>query len=233
MDNILTIKNLSCRVKGQRILEDVNMDFPAGKISAVFGDSGSGKTTLLKILSLLIREQPEFSISGVINFISKDRKIDLLKVKNDLWEIRRKIVYLSQVPNPLNMSILKNTEFPLVLKGEKNGKLMFEKSIQALKDVNLYEEVSERLNSSATGLSGGQKQKLCIARALTLDPEILLMDEPTSSLDTKNKEIIEDLIIDLGRKYTIIVVSHDKAQIRKVAEVYYQCAEKKIERTGI
>jgi phosphate transport system ATP-binding protein len=210
------------------VLEKVNMNIETNTVTAVFGDSGSGKTTLLKILSLLFREEPQYEVIGEIVFNSFGVETDILKLKKDLWKIRRKIVYLSQVPNPLHMSILKNVEFPLILQGVKDKAVLSEKAVSALKAVNLYDEVKERLDSSALGLSGGQRQKLCIARALTLEPEILLMDEPTSSLDTTNKGLIEDLIIELGKRYTIIVVSHDKDQIRKVAEVFFECKDKNI-----
>ena len=223
MKNILEIKNLSCVIENDQILNDVNIFIQKNKVSAVFGDSGTGKTTLLKILSLLFREEPTYKVSGRIFLNSSENRFDILKVKNDLWKVRRKVIYLSQTPNPLHMSILKNVAFPLHLQGEKDKELINDKVIQALKDVNLYSEIKHRLDSSALDLSGGQKQKLCIARALTLNPDVILMDEPTSSLDTSNKEIIEELIIKLGKKYSIVVVSHDKEQISRIAEEYFEC----------
>jgi len=227
-ENILTIKNLNYSIENLSILENINIKIPYKKVSAIFGDSGSGKTTILKILSLLFREENNYKISGEIFFTQQTENNDLLKLKTDLWQIRKKIVYLSQVPNPLNLSIYKNVAFPLILQGIKDKHLIESKVLAALKDVNLYDEVKERLNSSALDLSGGQKQKLCIARALVLVPEIILLDEPTSSLDSKNKEIIEDLIIDLGKKYTILIVSHDKDQIKKTASTFFECREKGI-----
>jgi len=227
-ENILTIKNLNYSIENLSILENINIEIPYKKVSAIFGDSGSGKTTILKILSLLFREENNYKISGEIFFTQQTENNDLLKLKTDLWQIRKKIVYLSQVPNPLNLSIYKNVAFPLILQGIKDKELIELKVIAALKDVNLYDEVKERLSYSALDLSGGQKQKLCIARALVLVPEIILLDEPTSSLDSKNKEIIEDLIIDLGKKYTILIVSHDKDQIKKTASTFFECREKGI-----
>lgn len=229
-ENILTIINLNYSIENLSILENINIEIPYKKVSAIFGDSGSGKTTILKILSLLFREENNYKISGEIFFTQQTTNNDILKLKTDLWQIRKKIVYLSQVPNPLNLSIYKNVAFPLILQGIKDKNLIESKVLAALKDVNLYDEVKERLNASAIDLSGGQKQKLCIARALVLVPEIILLDEPTSSLDSKNKEIIEDLIIELGKKYTILIVSHDKDQIKKTADAFFECREKGIVR---
>lgn len=230
-NTILRISDLSCRINGMQVLDNVDMRIEAGKVTALFGDSGTGKTTFLKILSLLYREDTAYEVSGKILFSKHEAAEDILAVKEDLWRLRRKIVYISQVPNPLHMSILKNVEFPLILQGVKDKAVLSEKAESSLRSVNLYEEVKERLNSSATGLSGGQKQKLCIARALTLDPEVILLDEPTSSLDTTNKLLIEELIKDLGSKYTIIFVSHDREQIRRIADCCFECADGRIVRS--
>ncbi|MDA3884774.1 MAG: phosphate ABC transporter ATP-binding protein [Candidatus Delongbacteria bacterium] len=230
MKNILEIKDLRCKIENDIILENVNLSIPEMRVSAVFGDSGSGKTTFLRILSLLFREEAAYQVEGEMILNSAQGSIDILQQKKDLWKIRRRIVYLSQTPNPLNMSIYKNTAFPLLLQGEKDKDKIHDKVINSLKEVNLYKEIEHRLNSSAFDLSGGQKQKLCIARALTLQPDVILMDEPTSSLDTSNKKIIEDLIIKLGRNHSIIVVSHDKEQIKKVADEYFECKDRKIEK---
>jgi len=227
-DIILDVKNLNFNIDNFNILKDVNLTIQEKRVTAIFGDSGSGKTTLLKILSLLFREETGYSISGKILFGKEKAATDILQLKNDLWQIRRKIVYLAQIPNPLNLSIYKNTAFPLALQGIKNPQEIKEKTVAALEDVNLWTEVKDRLHKSAMELSGGQKQKLCIARALVLNPEIILMDEPTSSLDTGNKNIIEDLIIELGKRYTIVIVSHDKEQIRKTSELFFECRDKTI-----
>lgn len=225
---ILNIQNLNYKIADFNILQNVNLTIPAQKVTAIFGDSGSGKTTFLKILSLLFREESNYTLSGKIIFGKAESAIDILQLKKELWQIRRKIIYLAQVPNPLNLSIYKNAAFPLVLQGIKDKHEIESRVIAALKDVNLWTEVKDRLHKSAMELSGGQKQKLCIARALVLNPEVILMDEPTSSLDAGNKTIIEDLIIKLGKRYTIIVVSHDIEQIRKTAELFFECRDKTI-----
>lgn len=224
---ILRVEDLSCSINKMPVLNNVDLKIKQGEITALFGDSGTGKTTLLKILSLLFREEPAYEVKGKV-FFGNNGEEDILAVKEDLWRIRRKIVYISQVPNPLQMSIMKNVEFPLILQGAKDKVLLKDKAVSALKAVHLYDEVKDRLNSSATGLSGGQKQKLCIARALTLDPEVILLDEPTSSLDTTNKLLIEDLIKELGSNYSMIVVSHDREQIKRTADSCYECRDGKI-----
>lgn len=230
---ILRIRGLFCSINGMQVLNETDLDIEQGKITALFGDSGTGKTTFLKILSLLFREDPAYEVTGKVFFGRSGAEEDILSVKDDLWRIRRKIVYISQVPNPLQMSILKNVEFPLILQGVKDKVLLRDKAVSALKAVHLYDEVKDRLNSSANGLSGGQKQKLCIARALTLDPEIILLDEPTSSLDSTNRLLIEELIKDLGSDYTMIVVSHDRDQIRRTADNCFECSDGKISRSQI
>ena len=175
---ILNIKDLNFAYdKKTPVLKDVNLTIPGNRITAIYGDSGSGKSTFLNILSLLFREYNGYKISGEIYFNGND----ILKIKNDFWKIRRKIIYIAQTPNPLNSSIRNNMLFPLKIHGIKDKNLTEKKIVQALKDVNLYNEVKERLDSNASELSGGQKQKLCFARALVLNPDILLMDEPTSS----------------------------------------------------
>lgn len=224
---ILRIEDLCCSINKIPVLNNVDLKINQGEITALFGDSGTGKTTLLKILSLLFREDPAYEVTGKV-FFGKNGGEDILSVKDDLWKIRRRIVYISQVPNPLQMSILKNVEFPLILQGVKDKVQLKDKAVSALKAVHLYDEVKDRLNSSANGLSGGQKQKLCIARALTLDPEVILLDEPTSSLDTTNKLLIEDLIKELGSNYSMIVVSHDRDQIKRIADSCYECRDGKI-----
>ncbi|MBN1969382.1 MAG: phosphate ABC transporter ATP-binding protein [Candidatus Delongbacteria bacterium] len=226
--SILKVRNLTYSIDEFQILKNVDLEIEKGCVSAISGDSGSGKTTFLKILSLLFREQENYNIEGNIFLNNAKGETDILKIKSDFYEVRRRIVYISQVPNPLHFSIYKNVEFPMNLIGIKGKRIVEEKVVSALKDVNLYEEVKDRLHNSALELSGGQRQKLCIARSLVLSPDIILLDEPTSSLDSKNKEIIEDLIIELGKKQTILMVSHDMKQIEKVADRFFICEDKKI-----
>jgi len=217
--NIIKVIDLNFSYDNHEVFHNANIDIIKDKITAIYGDSGSGKSTLLNILSLLFREYDNYSIAGEVRY----NGINILSLKKDLWKIRRKIIYISQVPNPLNTTIYENIVFPLKIHGIKDKRIIEDKVKRALISVNLFEEVKDRLNESANDLSGGQKQKLCFARALVLEPDILLLDEPTSSLDTKSKSIIEDLILRLGKSYTIVFVSHDLDQIEKIADDVYVC----------
>ena len=135
-----------------------------------------------------------------------------------MTDLRRRVAMVFQTPNPLPMSILRNVTFPLKLAGKRTREAMREKAREALEIAYLWDEVKHRLNDDARKLSGGQQQRLCIARSLVLEPEVLLMDEPTSSLDRTAKEVIEDLLLELKRRYTVLVVSHYLEQVERVAD---------------
>jgi len=227
-DYKLQIENLCFAYDRDYILEDSDFIIPSRKISAIFGASGTGKTTLLTLFSLLFRELENYRISGKIYFNDSGNIVDILSIRHDFWEIRRKIVYIAQEPNPLDVSIFRNIAFPMKLNGITNKKIIKNTVIESLERVHLYNEVNNRLKDSALELSGGQMQRLCIARALAMKPEIILLDEPTSSLDSENKEKIEDLIIELGQSNTIIVVSHDREQIKRVSDVVFECKGRKV-----
>lgn len=220
---LLEINNLSFSYKTGRkitpVLENVSLPICKNEITAIYGASGSGKSTLLNILSLLYKELEDCDISGEVVYNGKN----ILSLKKDFWKVRRNIIYIAQTPNPFDTSIWKNMVFPLKINGIKDKVEIEEKVTQALKDVNLYDEVKDRLDHPANELSGGQKQKLCFARALVLKPDVLLMDEPTSSLDSENKVIIEDLIKQLGINNTIVFVSHDLDQIERIADRVFKC----------
>lgn len=225
---ILDIRSVTFLHDRHPVLENVTCSFPDKQVNAIYGSSGSGKTTLLMLLSLLFREFYNYSIRGEIIFHTNGNSINILKVKKNYWKIRREIAYIAQEPDPLNMSIYKNLAFPLKLAGISGKKIMQERIETALHRVHLYDEVKDRLDDSAVNLSGGQKQRLCIARALIMQPRVLLLDEPTSSLDQENKEIIESLLIELSRETAVIMVSHDLNQIENVAHNIFYCNNKKI-----
>jgi len=152
----------------------------------------------------------------------------LLKNKLDLPLLRRKIGMIFQEPNPLPMSIEKNMMFPMKLAGIHDKKYINHKIKTALKQTFLWEEVKERMHINAMDLSGGQKQRLCLARALMLDPEILLCDEPTSSLDLKAARVIEDLLLELKTQCTILLVSHNNDQIKRIANKIFELEDKNL-----
>ena len=208
----LTLKNLCVAIGDQEILKKVTLVIPQRKILAIIGPSGCGKTTLLKTLNKLIEEEKQARVSGEIFFKGENiNKIPLAK-------LRTEIGLVFQQPTPFPMSIYKNLAYALKYHGTK-GQQNFDEIIEAkLKLCGLYEEVKDHLNMSALKLSGGQQQRLSIARSLCVEPEVLLMDEPCSSLDLHNTKIIEDLLVRLSQQYTIVIVTHNLQQARRIAD---------------
>lgn len=210
---LVRIENLSVEYGGRSILKDVSIDLQEGCITALIGPSGCGKTTFLSCLNRLVDLTPGSTVKGRISIDG----LDLRDPKIDLMALRRRVGMVFQRPNPFPLSIYRNLEMPLREHGLRN-KLDIEHRIeQALRDVGLWEEVKDQLGKSAMALSGGQQQRLCIARALILEPSILLMDEPCSALDPLSSAVVEDLIMRLRSRYTVLIVTHNLAQARRIA----------------
>ncbi|MBF8983184.1 phosphate ABC transporter ATP-binding protein [Lutibacter sp. B2] len=211
MLDLLSVENLSVRFHDQKVLRNINASFKKNKITAIIGPSGCGKSTLLKTLNTLLMEDHEANIEGKILFDNEN--ID--KIEKE--KIRQKIGMVFQNPVPFPLSIYKNMEYALKYYGVKKDerKMIIE---EKLKVTGLYEEVKDSLNKSALKLSGGQQQRLCIARALSIEPEILLLDEPCSSLDVKNTKNIEHMLLALKDQYTIIIVTHNLFQASRIAD---------------
>ena len=203
---------------GRKVLDDIGATFYGNTLTAITGPSGQGKSTLLGLLNRMWDEVPNTRCSGDIRILLEGRWISPLGKDISLPRLRRKVAMIFQEPNPLPMSIGKNMAFPLKLAGVRDKRLVEEKVRGALKQAFLWDEVKDRLEESALNLSGGQKQRLCIARALVLEPEILLCDEPTSSLDAKAAGIIEELLVELKKSCTLLVVSHYLDQVRRIAD---------------
>ena len=178
------------------------------------GPSGSGKTSFLMCLNRLIDLVPHCHVSGKLLLENQE----VLSPDIDVLELRRRVGMIFQKPNPFPMSIRKNLEFPLKEHGITSQKKVNDLSQKALMDVGLWNEVKDRLDTPALGLSGGQQQRLCIARALVLSPEVLLMDEPCSALDPLSSGVVEDLIFSLRGQYTVVIVTHNLAQARRIAD---------------
>ncbi|MCO1601973.1 phosphate ABC transporter ATP-binding protein [Desulfosporosinus nitroreducens] len=212
MKHHLILNDLSVAIGDAEILKKVNLAIPYNKILAVIGPSGCGKTTLLRTLNRLIDEEKQARVSGEILFKGKSiHQIPLAKLRKDIG-----LVF--QQPTPFPMSIYNNLAYALKYHGVR-GKVNLYRIIEAkLRLCGLYEEVKDHLTMSALKLSGGQQQRLSIARSLCVEPEVLLMDEPCSSLDIHNTKIIEDLIVKLSQHYTIVIVTHNLQQARRIAD---------------
>lgn len=218
--NILEIKNLSIFYKEKNILEDINLDIKENEIICIMGSSGSGKSTLLSCLNGFLIENGG-SYTGDIFF----RGDNIKNIKP--IELKRIISTLFQDSKPFDFSIEKNLTYAMEF---YDGKIKEkkEKVKILLESVNLYDEVKDNLNLSPYKLSGGQRQRLCIARMLTTCPEVLIFDEPCSSLDEKNSIIIESLIKELSKKYTIIISTHNEKQANRLADRIIRIENKKL-----
>ena len=218
--NILEIKNLSIFYKEKNILEDINLDIKENEIICIMGNSGSGKSTLLSCLNGFLIENGG-SYTGDIFFRGENIK----NIKP--IELKRKISTLFQDSKPFDFSIEKNITYAMEF---YDGKIKEkkEKVKNLLESVNLYDEIKDNLNLSPYKLSGGQRQRLCIARMLTTCPEVLIFDEPCSSLDEKNSIIIESLIKELSKKYTIIISTHNEKQANRLADRIIRIENKKL-----
>jgi phosphate transport system ATP-binding protein len=202
----------------RHILKDLTVNFEKNSITALAGPSGAGKSTFLITLNRLWENIPDARMTGRVEINLRDTWQDIYRRDLSVTDLRRRVTMVFQTPNPLPMSILRNVMFPLKLAGNNDRETVYTRAKKALEMAYLWNEVKDRLNDDARTLSGGQQQRLCIARTLVLEPEILLMDEPTSSLDQTATEIIEELLLELKNSFTIIVVSHYLDQVRRVAD---------------
>jgi phosphate transport system ATP-binding protein len=185
-----------------------------GCITALVGPSGCGKTSSLTSLNRLTDLIPGCRVSGRLQIDS----LDVLSPHTDVIHLRRRVGMIFQKPNPFPLSIRKNLEFPLREHGIRDQDRIVVTIETVLKDVGLWDEVKSRLDSPALALSGGQQQRLCVARALALSPEMLLLDEPYSALDPLSSGVLEDLIASLRGRYTVLIVTHNLAQARRIAD---------------
>ena len=211
---ILKISGLNIFYGDNRAVKDVSVEFEKNKVTAVMGPSGCGKTTLLRTINRLHELTPNVRTEGEI--FLKDENI----LKLDPVMLRRKIGMVFQRPNPFpSMSIYQNVIAGYILNsiGKSKTELM-EICRKALEDAGLWDEVKDKLHEKGTSLSGGQQQRLCIARSLAMKPEILLLDEPTSALDPASTRKIEELILELKKKTTIIIVTHNIAQAGRISD---------------
>ncbi len=209
--------NLNLFYGKKQVLENINLRIDKGEITAIVGPSGCGKTSFLSALNRLNDLNPLCRISGKIRVEGQD----IHSSETNGIQLRRRIGMIFQQPVPFPFSIRKNMTFAPREHGLKNRDKLEEITEMVLQDVGLWDEVKDRLDQPAQALSGGQQQRLCIARALALEPEALLMDEPCSALDPLSSGVVEDLILNLKGRYTIVIVTHNLAQARRISD---QCA---------
>ncbi|WP_077927625.1 phosphate ABC transporter ATP-binding protein [Wohlfahrtiimonas populi] len=213
--------NLSATIEGRKIFNNVSITIPKHSITTFIGRSGCGKTTFLRSLNRLIDLYPEIKLQGDITVDYGYGLSSIFKFNTDVNLLRQKVGMLFQTPHILPMSIEKNIANPLKLLTDLSKANIQDEVERALKEVGLWGEVKSRLKDSADTLSGGQQQRLCLARILALKPEILLLDEPTSLLDFVATQHIEELLVSIKDRYTIVMVSHSLEQAIRLSDAIY------------
>lgn len=210
----IKVENLDVYIETQHILKDINLTIPEKSITCIIGPSGCGKSTFLKTLNRMHDESPEVKISGKV-FVDDE---NIYGPHVNVIDTRKKMGLLAQRPCPLPMSIFDNVAYGPRIHGIKKRKVVNQTVIQYLQYVGLWDEVRERVRTSATRLSIGQQQRLCLARGLAIEPEYILGDEATSALDPLSTKKIEELFIKLKKKYTVILVTHTLRQAKRIAD---------------
>ncbi|SMC22584.1 phosphate ABC transporter ATP-binding protein, PhoT family [Desulfacinum hydrothermale DSM 13146] len=231
MDPVVKIRveGLTFRYGARTVLREVSALFLEGALAAIVGPSGRGKSTFLMALNRLWEEVPGAHAQGRV-WVRLDGRERLVSDPSfPATELRRRVAMVFQAPNPLRMSIFNNVAFPLKVMGQRNKRLVAQEVEGALRRAFLWDEVKDRLDEDARRLSGGQQQRLCIARALAAQPDVLLLDEPTSSLDARAAGVIEDLLLTLKRRCTLVVVSHYLEQVERLADQVYEVAHETLE----
>ncbi len=215
MQNKITIQNLNAWFGAKQVLHEINLGIEKNRITAIIGPSGCGKSTFIRCLNRMHEVVPNAKASGKVLVDDKD----IYDSDIDPVDIRRRIGMVFQKPNPFpTMSIYDNVVAGLKIGGTKDKKILDKITEESLKKAALWDEVKNDLNKSGVSLSGGQQQRLCIARALAVEPEVILFDEPCSALDPISTSKIEDLMIELKEKYTLVIVTHNMQQAARVSD---------------
>ena len=215
MDNIkINTEKLNLYYGSNHVLKNINMKIRANAVTAFIGPSGCGKSTFLKTLNRMNDLIDRVRIEGKVYLDGED----IYAPNTDTTELRRRVGMVFQQPNPFPMSIYDNIAYGPRIHGMKNKAKLDEIVESSLRGAFIWDEVKDRLQKSALGLSGGQQQRLCIARALAVEPEVLLMDEPTSALDPGSTMRVEELMRELKRKYTVVIVTHNMQQAKRVSD---------------
>ncbi|MFA7370197.1 MAG: phosphate ABC transporter ATP-binding protein PstB [Kiritimatiellales bacterium] len=211
---LLEVSNFNLSYGAKQALFDVNMIIPKGKVTALVGPSGCGKSTLLRSINRINDLLSTVRINGEMKLNGEP----VYAPSVDVIELRKRMGMVFQKPNPFPMSVYENVIYSLRIDGERSKAVLDEVCERSLRGAAIWEETKDRLHESALGMSGGQQQRLCIARAIAAEPEVLLMDEPCSALDPIATNKIEDLIADLRGEYTIVIVTHNMQQAARVSD---------------
>ncbi len=214
MSSILSVKDLCLWYGSHQALKNINIEIPEKSITALIGPSGCGKSTFLKTLDRMNDLVPDVRITGSVRYKGED----IFDPSVDVSELRRQVGMVFQKPNPFPMSIYDNVAYGPRTHGVRNRAKLDEIVERSLRGAAIWDEVKDRLKKSALGLSGGQQQRLCIARALAVGPEVLLMDEPTSALDPISTSKVEELAMELKEHYTIVIVTHNMQQAARISD---------------
>ncbi|WP_026690402.1 phosphate ABC transporter ATP-binding protein PstB [Alteribacter aurantiacus] len=213
-ESIFSAKGLNLWYGNDQALKDINLDIRKNGVTAIIGPSGCGKSTFLKTLNRMVELVPIVKTSGAIDY----HGVNIFDPSVNLVELRSSVGMVFQKPNPFPKSIFDNVAFGPRVHGVKKKAELKEIVEKSLRGSGLWDEVKDRLGESAMGLSGGQQQRLCIARCLAVEPEVILMDEPTSALDPKSTLKVEELIQELKKDYSIVIVTHNMQQAARISD---------------
>ncbi|MCX6568957.1 MAG: phosphate ABC transporter ATP-binding protein PstB [Candidatus Aminicenantes bacterium] len=212
---IIEVRHLDFFYGKFQALKDISLDIEKNRITALIGPSGCGKTTFLRSLNRMTDLIADVRVTGTVLIDGED----IYKPGTDLLRLRKKVGMVFQRPNPFPLSVFDNVVYGLRVHGQRDAKVLEEKLVRSLEAVHLWDELKDRLDVNALTLSGEQQQRLCIARLAAVEPEILLMDEPCSALDLAATANIEDLMAELKKRYTILIVTHNMQQAARVSDV--------------
>ncbi|GAJ27477.1 phosphate transport ATP-binding protein PstB [Liquorilactobacillus sucicola DSM 21376 = JCM 15457] len=214
MDEFITTSDVHLYYGKKEALKGINLSFPAKGINALIGPSGCGKSTYLRMLNRMNDLIPQVTTTGSV----KINGVDIYSPKTDTVDLRKKVGMVFQQPNPFPFSIYENVTYGLRIAGVKDKQLLDERVEHSLKQAAVWDEVKDDLHKSALSLSGGQQQRVCIARVLAVQPDVILLDEPTSALDPVSSGLIEDMLLTIRDKYTIIIVTHNLQQASRISD---------------
>ena len=213
-EEIITSKDLHLYYGKKEVLKGIDLSIKKGEITAMIGPSGCGKSTYLRSLNRMNDLIPGVTITGSVVYKGKD----IYSPKQDIVDLRKEIGMVFQQPNPFPFSIYENVIYGLKLKGVTDKAILDKTVEESLKAASVWEDVKDKLHQSALSLSGGQQQRVCIARVLAVDPEIILLDEPTSALDPISSGKIENTLLALKERYTMIIVTHNMSQASRISD---------------